>query len=442
MSETTHSTYARWFRDSTPYISAHRGKIFVVLLGGEALAHENLINIVHDLTLLHVLGVHLVLVHGARPQIDTAIPGARFHTHAGVRRRITEPGVMTDIVGTCAQQRARLEAAFSTGLPSSPLHNTDVKLVSGNLLLARPIGVLDGVDHQLTGQVRRVHTEAIRTYLQNGSIVLLSPIGYSPSGETFNLAAEEVAERVAVALRAEKLIIFDEAPFLTDEEGRRLSSLTPSQLDVDTLPQATTRGHARALLRAVREGVSSGQLVGYTEDGALLAELFTADGVGTQVVEQDMRTIRQATTEDVGDIVELIRPLEEAGTLVKRSRNVLEQEIHHFLVAELDGFVIGCCAIYPAGEHAELACVAVHPSHRAGAIGRRLLVSAEQLAIERGFTQLFVLTTQARDWFVEQGFKAGDIAELPAPRQELYNYQRNSQILIKKITPHSSDTTS
>jgi amino-acid N-acetyltransferase len=433
--------YARWFRDSTPYISAHRGKTFVVLVGGDALAHDNLPNIVHDLALLHVTGVRIVLVHGARPQIDEALPESRFHTYGDVTRRVTERAMMPAIIGACAQLRARLEALFSTGLPSTPLHNTDIQLASGNLLVARPIGVLDGIDHGHTGQVRGVYVRAIHAYLDAGSIVLLSPVGYSPSGATYNLAAEEVAERVAVALKAAKLIAFDGEPYLKDLRGRRMTNIKPALLDKALNPATPpqTRSRVLSLVRAVREGVTSGQLIGFADDGALLAELFTANGVGTQVGEHDLRMIRQATAADVRDIAEVIRPLEEAGVLVRRPRSRLEQEVDHFLVAEMDGYVVGCCALYPAGNVAELACVAVHPSHRGSSIGTRLLAQAEELARERGYQELFVLTTQTRDWFIEQGFVQGDINDLPAPRQQLYNYQRNSQILTKTIAAHAEE---
>jgi amino-acid N-acetyltransferase len=147
--------YAQWFRDSTPYISTHRNKTFVVQLEGEALDHPNLTNIVHDLALIHVLGARLVVVHGARPQIDAALPDAEFH-HG---RRITRAADLPLLLGIFGQQRARLEALFSTGLPTSPLHGTEISVIGGNFVTARPVGVVDGVDHLLTGRTRRIHTQ-------------------------------------------------------------------------------------------------------------------------------------------------------------------------------------------------------------------------------------------------------------------------------------------
>lgn len=435
------NNYARWFRDSTPYISAHRNKTFVVVLGGDAVMHANLTNIVHDLALLNVLGVRLVVVHGAREQIDMAIGESSFHESGGHTRRITDQNAMRTIAGVYGQIRSDLEALFSTGLPTSPLHNTDIQLVSGNFVTAKPIGVLDGTDHQLTGLTRKVHVQRIDKALDTGAIVLLSPIGYSPSGQAFNLTADELSEQVAITLRADKLIVFDSVPYLGDANDQRLSNFTPTVLDkiIDTVAiQDSTRRRLRTLVRAVRGGVTSGQLVSYADDGALLEELFTADGVGTQVTEQDRRLVRRATLEDVADIVAVIRPLEDAGALVRRSRDRLEREIDQFFVAEVDGIVIGCCALYPAGTSVELACVAVHESYRQEnsghpSVGKKLLDAAVAAALANGYQDLFALTTQARDWFLEHGFEDADLDDLPTPKQAMYNYNRNSKVLKKKL---------
>lgn len=429
------SNYANWFRDSTPYISAHRGRTFVVLVGGDALAHDNLDHIVHDLALLHVLGVRVVLVHGARPQIDTALPNAQFHG----ARRITEPADMDTILGIFGTLRARLEALFSTGLPTSPLHNADIAVVSGNFVVARPLGVLDGVDHQLTGNVRRIHGARVKGALDAGALVLLSPLGYSPSGQPFNLAADELTADVAMALGADKLIAFDADGYARGADGQPVTELSPtaaSSLLEANPPNAVTGGHIQAMIRATRGGVTRAHLVSYNDDGALLGELFTARGQGTQISENLSELIRAANTNDLAGIVALIRPLESAGVLVPRSRDRLEQELDHFLVAEIDGIVVGCCAVFEFERSAELACVAVHGSYRNSeelGLGSHLLAAAEARAKAAGLAELFVLTTQTEDWFIEKGFAAKAPDDLPAPKQALYNYQRNARVLTKTL---------
>ncbi len=432
------SGYARWFRASTPYISAHRNRTFVVLLGGEAIAHANLANIVHDLALLHVLGVRLVLIHGARPQIDESLPNSRFHGH----RRITDRDTLETFLGVYGQVRASLEAHFSTGLPTSPLRNVDIATATGNFVVARPIGVLDGVDHLFTGQVRKIHADRIRALLDVRTLVMLSPMGYSPSGQVFNLAADELAADTAMALGADKLIMFDAEGYVKDEAGRNRHELIPAELEAlleRTDPEPYVANQLRAMVRACRGGVPRCHLVSYAEDGALLEELFTARGHGTELLETRLDMVRPARSEDVAGIVEVIRPLEEAGVLVRRDRDRLELEIGNFHVAELDGIVIGCCALYPVEDAAELACVAVHGAYRGSGmkpgIGERLLAGAEAAARSSGIRKLFVLTTQTRDWFLEHGFEEAGIEDLPAPRQALYNFQRNSKVLIKHLVP-------
>lgn len=430
------SGYARWFRASTPYISAHRNRTFVVLLGGDAIEHANLPNIVHDLALLHVLGVKLVLVHGARSQIDAELPDNRFHGH----RRITDRESLATVLGVYGQVRASLEALFSTGLPTSPLRNADIATVTGNFVVAQPIGVLDGVDHLFTGKVRKIHAGRLKSALDSRALVMLSPIGYSPSGQAFNLASDELAADVALAIGADKLIAFAEDGYVYDADGRRRTNLIPAELDtiIDSATlQEVAANQLRALLRASRGGVPRCHRVSYTEDGALLEELFTAQGHGTQISEQRHQLVRPARPDDVAGIVEIIRPLEESGALVRRDRDRLEQEIGNFFVAELDGIIVGCCALYPYGNMAELACVGVHEAYRntgiRPGIGARLLAAAETGAARHGYEALFVLTTQTRDWFLEQGFNDAELTALPAPKQALYNYQRNSKVLIKRV---------
>ncbi len=396
--------------------------------------HSNLVNIVHDLALLNVLGVRLVIVHGARPQLNEAFADSLFH-HG---RRITSATQMQEISGIFGSLRANLESLFSTGLPNTPLHNVEVNIVSGNFIAAQPVGIVDGIDHQCTGRLRSANVDAIAKLLDTHAIVLLSPLGFSTSGQTFNLAAEELAAELAVALEADKLIVFNDPGQITDAGQQRISRITPERLNglcADLDPDTKVR--CQALIAANTQGVERGHLVAFADDGALLQELFTADGIGTQVSRHDEDLIRQAQLEDVADIVEIIRPLEEDGVLVPRSRAQLEQEIAQFFIAELDGVVVGCCAVYAFADTAELACVAVHENYRHQysdmGIGSALLEAAERAASAQGATSLFVLTTQTQEWFVSHGFTPADVESLPSSKQSLYNWQRGSAVLQKPL---------
>jgi amino-acid N-acetyltransferase len=310
---------------------------------------------------------------------------------------------------------------------------------SGNFVTARPLGVRDGIDYCHTGEVRRIDIAAIRQHLDDRRIVLLSPLGYSPTGEVFNLSAEEIAVAAASDLQADKLILLTEETDLRD--GRRqlvsqlsLSDATKLLQSRRKLPEDTVR-HLQHAIQACRKGVRRTHIVSRRQDGALLLELFTRDGNGTLITAEIYEGLREAVIDDVGGILELIKPLEEAGILVRRSRECLEMEIDHFLVIERDGTVIACAAIYPGenARQAELACLAVHPDYRNAGRGDALLAAIEERAAGMAIDSLFVLTTQTAHWFRERGFAPGELKQLPGKKKNLYNYQRNSKVYFKTL---------
>ncbi len=429
------TAYVQWFRQSSPYINAHRGKTFVVMFEGDAIAHPNFTNVVQDIALLNSLGVRLVLIHGARPQINTALRrlGAKSAFHNDLR--ITDAQALTAVKAAVGYVKADVESHMSVGLPNTPMHGARMRVVSGNFVTARPLGVIDGVDFQHTGEVRRIDHAAITDLLSAGNVVLLSCLGYSPSGEVFNLAVEDVAQQAAISLRADKLILMGGHDGLEDN-GETLHEVTCGELQ-QYLGQfdGEARHHAEAALKAVIAGVPRAHLVSYLNDGAMLEELFTREGKGTMVTQDPYDQLRAARIEDVGGILELLKPLEDAGILVRRSRELLETEISRFHVIERDGMITACAALYPYSEdRAELACVAVHPSYRGGSRGKQLLEQLEQEARRRQYKQLFILTTRTAHWFIEQGFVAGAVTDLPEERQKLYNFQRNSKVFLKNLS--------
>lgn len=431
--------FVDWFRQCTPYIHAHRGRTFVIAFGGEALADAHLPDLVHDIALLHGLGIRLVLVHGARPQIEErlAARGAQLRYVNGLR--ITDAAALACVKDAAGSARVELEALLSMGLANSPMAGVRIPVASGNFVTARPLGVLDGVDYQHTGTVRRIDRAALRARLEAGAVVVIPPLGYSPTGEVFNLSATDVARATATALEADKLIFLLEGPGLCDGAGQAVSNLVadavPSLLTADPAPGNELAATLRAGAEACRDGVARVHLIRRGDDGALLRELFTREGAGTLITGEPFETLRPAQFSDVPGIRELLRPLEQAGVLVARPREHLETVIEHFLVTERDGLVISCAALiaYPEEVLAELACVAVHPNYRTHGRGERLLAHVEALARRRGLTGLFVLTTQTAHWFRERGFVAAPIDDLPVSRQRLYNIARNSQVYIKVL---------
>lgn len=430
--------YVTWLRHSSPYINSHRERTFVIMLPGEGLAHTNFNTIVHDLVLLHSLGVRLVLVHGSRPQIEQALQARQLPSRYHNNLRITDRDTLDCIISAVGQLRSLIEARFSVNMATSPMQGAKVRIVSGNLVTARPCGVVDGVDLLHTGEVRRIDHQAINQLLNQHHMVLLPHLGYSPTGETFNLSCEDVATHTAIALQADKLILFTAEQGLLDSDRRLIRELNLQQAHqhLQTLIAPEQKAILQAAIDASENQVSRCHIISYQRDGALLSELFTRDGCGTLVDQGGFEQVREATIDDVGGLLELIRPLEEQGLLVRRSRDLLEQEINQFSVVERDGLLIACAALYPFPEDrtGELACLAVHPDYRHAGHGDTMLERITQRARELKLDSLFVLTTRTSHWFQERGFMPCQVEDLPQRKAELYNFQRNSKVFRLLLT--------
>ena len=429
--------YVNWLRHASPYINAHRDCTFVVMLPGEGVAHANFGNIVHDLVLLHSLGVRLVLVHGSRPQIEARLHSRGLTPHFHQDLRITDGPALECVIEAVGQLRIAIEARLSMDIAASPMQGARLRVSSGNFVTARPIGVLDGIDYHHTGEVRRIDRKGISRQLDERNIVLLSPLGYSPTGEIFNLACADVAMRAAIDLGADKLILFGSQQGLLDEHGSLIRELRPQQVPahVQRLAGDYQGELLDAAAQACRSGVKRSHLVSYASDGSLLTELFTRDGGGTLVDPEQFESLREANIGDVGGLLELIRPLEEQGILVRRSREVLEREIGQFSLVERDGMLIACAALYPIADSScgELACLAVSSEYRHGGRGDELLERIQARAKAMGLDTLFVLTTRTAHWFLERGFAPSSVERLPAARASMYNFQRNSKIFEKSL---------
>jgi amino-acid N-acetyltransferase len=433
--------FVRWFRQVAPYVHAFGGRSFVIGFGGELIAERaRFVRFLHDLNLLAALGIRLVLVHGARPQIEAELRAKRQRSRYAKGLRITDAQSLVAVKHAAGFLRVEIEALLSQGLPNSPMAGAQIRVASGNYIAAKPIGVLDGVDYQFTGTVRKVDGVAIARRLEAEEVVLVPHIGYSPTGEVFNLAWEDVAENVARVLKADKLLLYvDQLP--TGRRGQIISELTAREAEAllknagkDGLPAPTRRAIEHAL-RAVRSGVGRVHLVSRRAEGATLLELFTHSGVGTMITADPVEKLRPAKIDDVGGILALIEPLEADGTLVKRNRERLEQEIANFEVIEHDGSILACGALYPYAEEksAELACLAVAPEYRDAGYGERLLLACEARAKEMKIRRIFALTTRAQHWFIAQGFKEEGVGVLPEKRQALYNWKRGSKIFLKRL---------
>lgn len=437
--------FVHWFRSSAPYINAHRGRTFVVVFGGEVLESERRRTLAQDVALLHGLGVRLVLVAGARPQIDDRLRRAGKKPVFVNDVRVTDEDAMRAVKEAVATNRVELESLLSMGLPNSPMRGARIRIATGNYVSARPVGIIDGVDYGYTGEVRRVDAEAMRLLLDDGFVVLLTPIGYSITGEAFNTSTPEVAAAAASALRADKMICLVEGKGITDGKGRIIDQLDPASAEAllrGKKPIAReNRRYLAAAAKAVGNGVRRAHLVARRIDGGILRELFTRDGIGTLVTGEIFEGVRPARPADVGGLLELLDPLEQAGILVHRPRELIERDIARFFVTERDGMVVGCAALYPYPESsmAELACVAVHPDYRGSGRAETMLQYAEHLCVEKGIERIFVLTTQTAHWFIEQGFETANPRVLPPEKRAKYDRKRRSKVLVMKVAPAKAE---
>jgi amino-acid N-acetyltransferase len=445
-SNTEQSTgFVHWFRSAAPYIHAFGGRTFVIAFGGEIVSEQQFISLSHDLNLLASLDVRLVLVHGVRPQVEQRLLREQLTPayHHGLR--ITNDAAMEAVKEANGAVRVEIEALLSMGIANSPMAGADIRVASGNFVTAKPIGVIDGVDLQHTGEVRKVDKVGIQKRLDDGELVLLSPMGYSPTGETFNLTLEDVALNAAIALKAEKLIFLMDTQGVKNQRGELLNEMTADKAknllnhakQTQTPPHFTEdiKYYLEAAVKASENGVKRTHLISRHIDGAIIQELFTMSGIGTMVTELPLETMRQATIDDVGGILMLIEPLETDGVLVRRGREQIEMDIKHFYVMEHDNRIIGCAALHPYLEDkmAEFACLAIDPQHRGGGRGDRLFNYCQEQAKKLGFNKIFCLTTRTEHWFLERGFDLLPIEKLPQSKQKLYNLQRKSKVYVKKL---------
>ncbi|PHM48640.1 amino-acid N-acetyltransferase [Xenorhabdus miraniensis] len=430
------------FRHSVPYINAHRGKTFVIMLGGEAIAHDNFSNIVNDIGLLHNLGIRLIVVYGARPQIEQNIAEHNHQPFYHKHTRVTDAKTLDLVKQAAGLLQLDITARLSMSLSNTPSQGAHINVVSGNFIIAQPLGVDDGVDYCHSGRIRRIDEDAINQQLDNNAIVLIGPVAVSVTGESFNLTTEEIATQLAIKLRAEKLIGFCSSQGVLDAEGNTLSEMFPNEgenrlheLENSDDHYSGTVRFLRGAIKACRRGVRRSHLISYQENGSLIQELFSREGIGTQIVMERSEQIRRANINDIGGILELIRPLEQQGILVRRSREQLEMEVDKFMLIELDNVTIACAALYPYPDEkiGEMACVAVHPDYRNSSRGEILLNSIINQAKQTGLEKIFVLTTRSIHWFQERGFEPAGIETLPVEKQALYNYQRCSKILMLNL---------
>jgi amino-acid N-acetyltransferase len=419
-------------REILRYVPQFRDKTFVIAVDGAVVEDDNFGNLLLDIALLRSLRIGVALVHGAGHQI---------------RRLAAQTGqTPSNTDGTGVTDPATLELALTaanrvTHEILEGLSVVDLRGAYSNLLVAHPAGILQGLDYQLTGRVERVDTVGLQALLDHDIVPVIAPLGCDGEGHTYRLNSDAVAVEVAKTLRAVKLI------FITGSEGVRRGEELLRQLSVDEAEGILKRHCAEVpavmvsklehAVRAARDGVPRVHIIdGRVEEG-LLAEVFSNEGIGTLVHANEYQAIRPAHKRDVRAIFNLIRAGMEKDELMRRSRGDIERQVEDFFVFEVDGNPVGCVAVhhYPAEGKAELACMCVDAKYENQGIGAKLMHYAEDQARAAGARQLFLLSTQTFNYFMQKGgFRPGALDDLPPSRRERYERSgRHSQVLLKPV---------
>src|SRR5438876_7678128 len=414
------------------YIPRFREKIFVLSLDGAIVTDENFANILLDVAVLRSLNIRVALVHGASAQIKSMAEQQKVKASDLDGTGITDAETLK-LALTAAN---RLTHEMLEGLSAN-----DLRAACTNAIVAHPMGILHGVDHQFTGRVERVDVELLQTLLNQGVIPVVPPLGFDGDGKTYRVNSDSVALEVARALGAIKLIYITTQDGLS-RQGQIIRQLLVADLDAilanhrdDLLPELLSKAvHASAACHA---GVQRVHIINGRVDEGLLAEVFSNEGIGTLIYANEYQQVRRALKKDIRAIQMLTKKAVESEELVKRTRAAIEKNIGDFYIFEIEKNPVACVALHVYLEHnkGELACLYVNPSHENQGIGRKLIQFAEAKAREMGLNELLALSTQAFTYFQSKGaFIEGTPDDLPPGRREKYEQSgRRSKVLLKKL---------
>ena len=420
-------------REILQYIPRFREKVFVISIDGEIVTTENFANILLDVAVLRSLNIRVALAHGAAAQISALASEQKIEPSNLDGAGITDAATLK-LALTAAN---RLTHEILEGLSAN-----DLRAASCNALIAHPLGIIHGVDHLFTGKVERVDVEMLQGLLAQGIVPVVPPLGFDGEGKTYRVNSDSVALELARALNAAKLIYIAAQDGLI-HNGQLIRQMLGGELDAllaqnkgNFAPEILSKAqHASAACRA---GVPRVHVINGRVDEALLAEVFSNEGIGTLIYANEYQQIRRAMKKDIRAIMLLTKDSVETEELVRRSHATIEKTLADFYIFETDKNPVACVALHPLdAAKAELACLYVSPSHENQGIGRKLIQFVESKARELGMSELIVLSTQAFTYFQSKGgFAEGSPEDLPPPRREKYEHSgRNSKVLVKKLTP-------
>ena len=439
---TAQSSFIQNFRLSAKYINLFNQNIFVIALSGYVFNEDQFEKIAQDINILHSLKIKVILVYGARPQVESILVKNKIPVRLVKNMRVTSSAALKHVIEVNGAIRNKIEATLSTIKSVSE----GMRLSSGNFLTAMPVGIIDGIDMESTGKIRGVDVEAIKNKLNHHEIVIVSPIGYSPIGQIFNLSYEQTAANIAAAINADKLIYYVDANGILNERGELIPELTSekahkliSHIEEKPSPESAQNlsyddfNILKSSVFAIKNKIKKVHLINRHIDGSLIEELFTEKGSGTILTEFSLESFRKATEGDIKNIYRILFPLKKRKILIGRDLTQIKGMINQFYVLEHDKKFVGCVSLNSFKESLELASFSIEPKYQRLGFGKKLLKLCELEAKKLKYDEIFILTTQSEHWFAENGFKEKSKELMPTFKKKTYQSERNSKYLTKKL---------
>ena len=439
---TAQSSFIQNFRLSAKYINLFNQNIFVIALSGYVFNEDQFVKIAQDINILHSLKIKVILVYGARPQVESILVKNKIPVRLLKNMRVTSSAALKHVIEVNGAIRNKIEATLSTIKSVSE----GMRLSSGNFLTAMPVGIIDGIDMESTGKIRGVDVEAIKNKLNHHEIVIVSPIGYSPIGQIFNLSYEQTAANIAAAINADKLIYYVDANGILNERGELIPELTSekahkliSHIEEKPSPESAQNlsyddfNILKSSVFAIKNKIKKVHLINRHIDGSLIEELFTEKGSGTILTEFALENFRKATEGDLKDIYRILFPLEKRKIFIERDLTQIKGMINQFYILEHDKKFVGCVSLNSFKESLELASFSIEPKYQRLGFGKKLLKFCELEAKKLKYDEIFILTTQSEHWFAENGFKEKSKELMPTFKKKTYQSERNSKYLTKKL---------
>ncbi|MCL2277574.1 MAG: amino-acid N-acetyltransferase [Treponema sp.] len=448
-------------REVFHYQSRFDGSTFVIKIDYPVTEDSCFPGLVKDLALLAKTGFKVVIVPGAKENIDMVLKNHDIDSCNYVNITggdYAEWADETQVRVTSSKVISYVEmAAFNVASKFMTfLSGSRVDAVIGNFVRARGLGVINGTDTEHTGAVDKIYADSLTRVLNLGMIPILPCIGWSPSGKPYNVPSDEIALAVSKALGSDKLFIvcaqsssaakiLDIPDNIDIRQDGSLVRMTPHQTDLIIKANINKKSdnesaknkflkNFKLAYKASQAGVHRVHIIDGRENGSILKELYSNLGIGTMIYTDEYDSVRSIHSRDLPDILRLMEPLMLKGILIRRNPEQIQQKKDDYSVLEIDGSIRACGALHDWGEsQGEIAAVATDPNYTDLGLGRRIVGYLIEKAKKIKMRRVFALTTQSQDWFESLGFIEARLESLPEQKRVTYDHNRKSKIFALEL---------